>query len=138
MLYVFIISLNKIYAKKKNPSSSKIRMKKEEGEGNRLVGFAQSWILMRSFVQCRFPFVSGFLWKQTSGKSKCLQDGGCHELKLQLKLKISVDIRHQSRKSESTIVVKILTTSYLNKLINIHDRANPASPFSQLTLLASC
>ena len=52
----------------------------------------------------------------------------------------SIDIHFQSTKSESTIAVmiKILTASYSNKLINIHDSANSASLFPYLTLLKSC
>ena len=53
------------------------------------------------------------------------QDGGCHESKVQLELKILVGIHPQPAKSESTVAVKILTAFFLSKLINIHDRANP-------------
>ena len=50
-------------------------------------------------------------------------------------LKISVDIHSHSTKSKSTAAVKILTASYSNKLINIHDSANPTSLFPHLLCL---
>ena len=90
---------------------------------------------MKSFVG---PIFSWCLQKQTCGKSNRFQDGGCHESRVQLELKTLVDIHPQSTKSEGTVAVKILIASSSNKFINIHDRANPKSLFSHLTLLGSC
>ena len=93
---------------------------------------------MRLIVQRSLLCVSWFVWKQTQGKSDRNQDGRCHESKLQLELKMSVNIHPQSTKSESIIAVKILTASYENKLINIHDLVNPTSLFPDLGSLWSC
>ena len=45
---------------------------------------------------------SWFLWKQTCGKSNGFENGGCHQSKFQLYLKISVDIHSHSTKSKSS------------------------------------
>ena len=83
---------------------------------------------MRLLVQPRCLSVSGFLWRQTCFKSNRFQGGGCHESKLQLELKISVDVHPQSTKSESKVAVKLSIASYSDKLINIHSHANPTNP----------
>ena len=48
------------------------------------------------FVGRRVSFVFWFLWNQTSGKPYRFQHGGFHESKLQLELKVLVDIHPQS------------------------------------------
>ena len=73
---------------------------------------------------------SWFLWEQTCGKSNGFENR-CQS-KLQLQFKISVNIHSHSIKSKSTATVKILTASYSNKLVNIHDSANPTSLFPYL------
>ena len=73
-------------------------------------------MLMSLFVRPVCLFVSCFLWKQICGKSNRIQDGGRHKSKLQLELKISVDI-HPKSASENNVAVQLLTTSYSNKLI---------------------
>ena len=88
-------------------------------------------------MQSRFSIISWFLWKQTRGKSNRFQDGRCHESKFQTDLKISVVIHPQLTKSDSPLAVNILTASYTNKLIDIHDRMNPTSLFPYLTSLES-
>ena len=88
---------------------------------------------MRSFAQQRIPLAK----KQTCGKCDRFQDEGCHELKLQPELFVSINVHPQSTKSESTVAGKILTASYSIKLINIHDRTNPTTLFPHLTSLGS-
>ena len=89
---------------------------------------------MRRFVRRRFSFVPGFFGNRPVGS---LMDSKMEDVINQSSNYnfISVDFHSHSTKSKSTAAVKILTASYSNKLINIHDSVNQISLFPHLLLL---
>ena len=115
------------------PQQNQSEGKKEE-RGDRLVGFAQSWILMRRFVRRRFSFVPSFLGNRPVGslmKSK-MEDAINQSSNYNLKFRsIFILIQPNPRVPQRS---KFWLPPYSNKLINIHDSANPTSLFSCLLL----
>ena len=90
---------------------------------------------MRRFVRRRFSFVPGFFGNRPLGSlmDSKMEDVINQSSNYHLKFRsIFILIQQNPR---VTAAVKILTASYSNKLINIHDSANPTSLFHHLFLL---